>query len=165
MTRPEGVTISYNNLSAYQGSELAMYQQYMSSHVGRDDRTTVLAVSYAGSPYSDAAQKTTDGIREKLAGYESAHAGADISAARRQRRRLRVPEDGHRQVPARGRHRDRGHLPRADVPPAVGIHADPADRHAAHEPGLDAGHLHPRVPVLVQRVDIVDHCPSSCSAC
>ncbi len=78
MTRPEGSTISYDNLSAYQGSELAMYQQYMSSHVGRDDRTTVLMVSYAGSPYSDAAQKTTDAIQETLAGYESAHVGTTL---------------------------------------------------------------------------------------
>jgi RND superfamily putative drug exporter len=78
MTRPEGVTISYNNLSAYQGSELAMYQQYMNSHVGRDDRTTVVSVSYAGSPYSDAAQKTTDAIRDVLATYESGHADTEL---------------------------------------------------------------------------------------
>ena len=68
MTRPEGVTISYDNLSAYQGFELAMYQQYMSSHVGRDDRTTVLAVSYAGSPYSDEEAQKTNGRHPREAG-------------------------------------------------------------------------------------------------
>ena len=53
ITRPEGDTISYNNLSAYAGTEKDYYQTYMDNNTGIDGRTTVIDIEFIGSPYSE----------------------------------------------------------------------------------------------------------------
>jgi RND superfamily putative drug exporter len=71
MTRPEGVTIEYNNLSSYKGVEKEYYQNYMDNNTGVDGRTTLLYIAYNGSPFSGEAQKTTEEIRKKLNAHEN----------------------------------------------------------------------------------------------
>ncbi len=78
ITRPEGETIEYNNLSAYKGAEKEYYQNYMDNNTGLDGRTTLIYVEYVGSPYSEQAQKTTEAVREKLKAYEGENAGTTL---------------------------------------------------------------------------------------
>ena len=55
MTRPDGTTINYRNLSAYNEIEKGYYENYMDNATGLDDRTTVIYASFNGSPYSNEA--------------------------------------------------------------------------------------------------------------
>ncbi|BAI62986.1 conserved hypothetical protein [Methanocella paludicola SANAE] len=78
MTRPEGVTIEYDNLSAYKGVEKEFYQNYMDNNTGLDGRTTLIYVAYEGSPFSQEAQRATEAIKEKMKSYESGNAGTTL---------------------------------------------------------------------------------------
>jgi RND superfamily putative drug exporter len=71
MTRPEGATIEYDNLSAYKGAEKEFYESYMNDSVGLDGRTTLIYVAFNGSPFSLGSQKAIDEIKEKLKAYQS----------------------------------------------------------------------------------------------
>ena len=75
ITRPEGSTISYNNLSAYAGTEKDYYQTYMDNNTGIDGRTTVIEIEFLGSPYSGSAQKAIDDIQSKINAYQASPAG------------------------------------------------------------------------------------------
>jgi RND superfamily putative drug exporter len=71
ITRPEGTTIQYNNLSAYKEIEKEIYQSGMNDSTGIDGRTTAISVAFKGSPYSAEADKAIDDMRQKFAEYES----------------------------------------------------------------------------------------------
>jgi|GEM_PF-5077167 len=66
MTRPEGATINYDNLSSYKGAEKDYYQTYMDNSTGLDGRTTVLYVSFNGSPFSEQAMQSVNDLNVKL---------------------------------------------------------------------------------------------------
>jgi putative drug exporter of the RND superfamily len=55
MTRPDGTTINYTNLSGYSTIESQYYDEYMNNSLGLDDRTTLIYASFNGSPYSNTA--------------------------------------------------------------------------------------------------------------
>ncbi|HTY90556.1 MAG TPA: efflux RND transporter permease subunit [Methanocella sp.] len=78
MTRPEGVTIEYDNLSAYKGAEKEYYQNYMDNSTGIDGRTTVIYVAFNGSPFSDQAQRSTDAMKQELKAYEAENPGTAL---------------------------------------------------------------------------------------
>jgi len=78
VTRPEGITIEYNNLSAYKGAEKEYYQNYMDNNTGIDGRTTLLYIEYVGSPYSEEAYKATEAVRQKLSAYEAGNANTTL---------------------------------------------------------------------------------------
>ncbi|CAJ35492.1 MMPL family transporter [Methanocella arvoryzae] len=63
MTRPDGETITYANLSGYSMVEKAYYEQYMDNATGLDGRTTVIYASFNGSPYSNDAFHAIDEMR------------------------------------------------------------------------------------------------------
>lgn len=71
MTRPEGTTINYNDLSSYPDTEEEYYRDYMKNNTGLDGRTTLIYVSFSGSPYSEQSQRTIDDIRSKINEYQS----------------------------------------------------------------------------------------------
>ncbi|MDI6896673.1 efflux RND transporter permease subunit [Methanocella conradii] len=71
MTRPEGATIDYDNLSAYKGAEKEFYEGYMNDSIGADGRTTLIYVAFNGSPFSLSSQKAIDEIKEKLKAYQA----------------------------------------------------------------------------------------------
>ncbi|AFC99082.1 putative drug exporters of the RND superfamily [Methanocella conradii HZ254] len=71
MTRPEGATIDYDNLSAYKGAEKEFYEDYMNDSIGADGRTTLIYVAFNGSPFSLSSQKAIDEIKEKLKAYQA----------------------------------------------------------------------------------------------
>ncbi len=71
LTRPEGATINYGDLSSYKAAEKEYYQSYMDDNTGLDNRTTLLYVSFVGSPFSGGAHETIDRVREKLKQYEA----------------------------------------------------------------------------------------------
>jgi RND superfamily putative drug exporter len=75
ITRPEGDTISYNNLSAYAGTEKDYYRTYMDDNTGLDGRTTVIEIEFVGSPYSDSAQRAIDDIQSKVNAYQDSPEG------------------------------------------------------------------------------------------
>lgn len=78
ITRPEGATIEYNNLSAYKAVEKEYYQGYMDNNTGIDGRTTLLYIAFVGSPYSLEAEQATDTIREKLSAFEKDNPGTTL---------------------------------------------------------------------------------------
>ena len=78
ITRPEGAIINYDNISSYKGAEKEYYQSYMDNNTGKDGRTTLMYISYNGSPYSDQAHGTIDAIQEKMKSYEASHTGATL---------------------------------------------------------------------------------------
>lgn len=78
MTRPEGVTIQYDNLSVYKGVEKEYYQNYMDNNTGIDGQTTLIYVAFDGSPYSDQAQRSTDAIIQELHAYEDDNPGTTL---------------------------------------------------------------------------------------
>jgi len=78
ITRPEGSTINYNDLSSYKGAEKEYYEAYMDNNTGKDDRTTLLYVSFVGSPYSGESQRAIDALREKMKAYERDHTGTTL---------------------------------------------------------------------------------------
>ncbi len=69
MTRPDGETISYTNLSAYPMIEREYYQASMNDSLGKDNRTIVMYTSFLGSPYSIENSKVIDHIRANLTAY------------------------------------------------------------------------------------------------
>ncbi len=69
MTRPDGATISYTNLSAYPMIEREYYQASMNDSLGNDNRTIVLYTSFKDSPYSIENSKVIDHMRENLTAY------------------------------------------------------------------------------------------------
>ncbi|WP_174591823.1 MMPL family transporter [Methanocella conradii] len=71
MTRPEGATIEYDNLSAYKGAEKEFYEGYMNDSIGADGRTTLIYVAFNGSPFSLSSQKAIDEIKDKLKAYQA----------------------------------------------------------------------------------------------
>ncbi|HEY3422171.1 MAG TPA: MMPL family transporter, partial [Methanocellaceae archaeon] len=75
ITRPEGDTISYNNLSAYAGTEKDYYRTYMDNNTGIDGRTTVIEIEFEGSPYSQGAQYAIDDIQSKIKAYQASPDG------------------------------------------------------------------------------------------
>jgi RND superfamily putative drug exporter len=75
ITRPEGATISYDDLSSYSSTEKEYYQTYMDNSTGKDGRTTVLYVEFVGSPYSESSQRAIDAIQTKLADYQQSPDG------------------------------------------------------------------------------------------
>ncbi|HMK47264.1 MAG TPA: MMPL family transporter, partial [Methanocella sp.] len=66
MTRPDGTTINYQNLSVYSAIEKGYYENYMDNSTGLDDRTTVIYASFNGSPYSNDAFVAVDQMRTVL---------------------------------------------------------------------------------------------------
>lgn len=78
ITRPEGATINYLNLSSYKGAEKEYYGAYMDNNTGKDGLTTLLYVSFIGSPYSEQSQRAIDSLREKLKAYGGEHAGTTL---------------------------------------------------------------------------------------
>jgi RND superfamily putative drug exporter len=78
ITRPEGSTINYNDLSSYKGAEKEYYETYMDNNTGMDGRTTLLYVSFVGSPYSEESQRTIDSLKEKLSAYERNNTGMTL---------------------------------------------------------------------------------------
>ncbi|HTX43087.1 MAG TPA: MMPL family transporter [Methanocella sp.] len=78
ITRPEGATINYNNLSAYKGFEKESYQAYMDNNTGLDGRTTLLYVAFNGSPYSENSHRAIDSILEKMKAYERDNDGTTL---------------------------------------------------------------------------------------
>jgi RND superfamily putative drug exporter len=69
MTRPDGETIQYTNLSAYPMIEREYYRAGMNDSLGNDNRTIVLSTSFQGSPYSVENSKVIDNIRANLTAY------------------------------------------------------------------------------------------------
>jgi RND superfamily putative drug exporter len=69
MTRPEGATINYDNLSSYKGAEQDYYRTYMDNSTGLDGRTTVLYVAFNGSPFSAQAQQSVNDLNAKLSAF------------------------------------------------------------------------------------------------
>jgi len=69
MTRPDGQPIEYNNLSAYPEIQKTYYQTTMDNSTGIDGRTTMISVSFVGSPYSEESDQAIDTMRQKLADY------------------------------------------------------------------------------------------------
>jgi RND superfamily putative drug exporter len=78
LTRPEGAIINYANLSSYKGAEKEYYQSYMDNNTGQDNRTTLLYLSFVGSPFSEGAHQTIDRIRDKMREFESASPGTAL---------------------------------------------------------------------------------------
>ena len=66
MTRPDGMTINYGNLSGYSAIEKGYYESYMDNATGKDDRTTVIYASFDGSPDSNEAFAAIDQMRALL---------------------------------------------------------------------------------------------------
>ncbi|WP_424357555.1 efflux RND transporter permease subunit [Methanocella sp. MCL-LM] len=66
MTRPDGATITYDNLTGYSPVEKAYYEKYMDNATGLDGRTTVIYASFNGSPYSNEAFHAIDEMRAML---------------------------------------------------------------------------------------------------
>ena len=64
MTRPDGTTINYSDLSEYNDIEQGYYKTYMDNATGKDDRTTVIYVSFNGSPYSNEAFGAIDQMHD-----------------------------------------------------------------------------------------------------
>ncbi|MCD1296346.1 multidrug RND transporter [Methanocella sp. CWC-04] len=71
MTRPDGSTIDYNDLESYPDIEEEFYKSYMEDNTGMDGKTTVIYVSFEGSPFAEGARKTTESIQSKLTEYEN----------------------------------------------------------------------------------------------
>lgn len=78
ITRPEGATIDYNNLSPYKGFEKESYQAYMDNNTGIDNRTTLLYVYFVGSPYSEQFQRAIDALHGKMKAFEAYNSGATL---------------------------------------------------------------------------------------
>ncbi len=66
MTRPDGTTINYGNLSEYNAIEKGYYENYMDHATGLDDRTTVIYATFNGSPYSNEAFAAIDTMHAML---------------------------------------------------------------------------------------------------
>ena len=66
MTRPDGTTINYSNLSEYNAIEKGYYENYMDNATGKDDRTTVIYASFNGSPDSNEAFAAIDQMKAVL---------------------------------------------------------------------------------------------------
>ena len=60
MTRPDGTTINYQDLSVYNAIEQGYYKNYMDNATGLDGRTTVVYATFNGSPYSNEAFAAVD---------------------------------------------------------------------------------------------------------
>lgn len=71
ITRPEGATISYKDISSYSTLEEEYYKEYMKNNTGYDGKTTLIYFSLVGSPYSDQSRQTIDKVRAVLADYEN----------------------------------------------------------------------------------------------
>jgi RND superfamily putative drug exporter len=69
MTRPDGETINYENLSSYPMIEREYYRTSMDDSLGNDDRTIALYTSFRGSPYSVENSLVIDHIRSNLTAY------------------------------------------------------------------------------------------------
>jgi RND superfamily putative drug exporter len=72
MTRPDGETINYENLSSYPLIEREYYRTSMNDSLGNDDRTIALYTSFHGSPYSIENSHVIDHIRSNLTAYADA---------------------------------------------------------------------------------------------
>jgi RND superfamily putative drug exporter len=72
MTRPDGATINYENLSSYPMIEREYYRTTMNDSLGNDDRTIALYTSFHGSPYSIENSQVIDHIRSNLTAYVGA---------------------------------------------------------------------------------------------
>jgi putative drug exporter of the RND superfamily len=79
MTRPEGDTIQYDNLSTYKEVEKTYYTTYMDNNTGIDGRTTLVYVAFNGSPYSDEALKGLDTMKENYDSYEKADGNGTVT--------------------------------------------------------------------------------------
>jgi len=75
MTRPDGETIAYDNLSSYPLVEREYYQSSMNDSLGNDGRTIALYTSFQGSPYSIGNSQVIDHIRSNLSAYASTSDG------------------------------------------------------------------------------------------
>ncbi len=69
MTRPDGETINYENLSSYPMIEREYYRTSMNDSLGNDDRTIALYTSFHGSPYSIENSHVIDHLRSNLSAY------------------------------------------------------------------------------------------------
>jgi RND superfamily putative drug exporter len=69
MTRPDGETINYANLSSYSLIEREHYRASMNDSLGNDDRTIALYTSFRGSPYSIENSQVIDHIRSNLTAH------------------------------------------------------------------------------------------------
>ncbi|OPY30574.1 MAG: bifunctional preprotein translocase subunit SecD/SecF [Methanocella sp. PtaU1.Bin125] len=72
MTRPDGETINYADLSGYPLIEREYYESGMKDRLGNDNRTIVLHTSFLGSPYSVENSKVIEHIRENMTAYAEA---------------------------------------------------------------------------------------------
>jgi RND superfamily putative drug exporter len=70
ITRPEGTTINYLDLSSYPEIEEEFYRDYIKNNTGIDGRTTVVSFSFTGSPFSEESQRTIDRIKQKISDYQ-----------------------------------------------------------------------------------------------